>query len=124
MYMGLIKRGLAVMSGFFLIIFLLSNSSGSLALIFAFSIPIYVVASFFDGFNIRRRINRGETVRDDVGEALHGLLNNKTMRNIILVALVIILVVTVLNVVSAILSHAIPILLIGLIVFVLVKRKK
>jgi len=122
--MGLMKRGLATMSGFFLIIFILSNTSGALLnTMFGLAIPVYVITSFFDGFNVRRRINAGEAVRDDIGDALSGILGNKYLRTIILVTLAVILVVSVLGFAISVITRLLPLVVIGLGVYIIMKRK-
>jgi len=123
MYMGLMKRGLAAMSGFFLIIFLLANAWWPFNLLLGLAIPVYVLSSFFDGFNVRRRINAGEAVRDDIGDALNSILANKTLRTIILVTLAVVLVVSVLGFAISLISRLLPVLLIGLGIYIFVKRK-
>jgi len=66
MYMGLMKRGLLLMSSFFMSIWLASEFGGSPFL--AFLIVIVCVAGFFDAFNIRRRIVMGEYVDDTISD--------------------------------------------------------
>ena len=112
MYMGLMKRGLAAMSGFFLIIFLLANTFWPFNLLLGLAMPVYILTVFFDGFNVRRRINAGEAVRDDIGEALNGILANKTVRTLILLALAVVLLVSVLGVAVVIIGQLIPIVII------------
>ena len=90
MYMGLIKRGLLAMSAFFGVIFLGTQLSGALSWLFAFAIPILVIACIFDGFNIRRRINAGEAVSDSVDDVMNFIRRNRV---IILGVLVLFLVI-------------------------------
>jgi hypothetical protein len=123
MYMGLMKRGLATMSGFFLIIFLLASSVWPFNLLLGLTIPVFVLTSFFDGFNVRRRINAGEAVRDDIGDALGGILSDKRLRTIIFVALAIIFVVSVVGIAANLLARFLPLLIIVLGVYVIMKRK-
>ena len=123
MYMGLMKRGLATMAGFFLLIFLIAVSSMPVTLLMIFSLVVLTVASFLDGFNVRRRINAGEAVRDDVGEALNSIMSNKILRTIILVVVAIVLIVSVFGLAVNIIGTLLPWLVIGLIIFVIVKRK-
>jgi len=123
MYMGLMKRGLAAMSGFFLIIFLLANSFWPFNLLLGLAIPVYVLTCFFDGFNVRRRINAGEAVRDDIGDALNSVLSNKTLRTFILIAVAVVLVVSVLGFAVGVITRFLPIVIIGLGVYIFVKRK-
>ena len=123
MYMGLMKRGLAAMSGFFLIIFLLANAFWPITLLLGLAMPVYVLTVFFDGFNVRRRINAGEAVRDDIGDALNGILANKTARTLILLALAIVLLVSVLGVAVAIIGRLIPVLIILAGIYLIFRRR-
>lgn len=123
MYMGLMKRGLAAMCGFFLIIFMLSNVGGPLAVMLSLAIPVYVVSILFDGFNVRRRIIAGEAVRDEIGDALNGIIANRMLRNVVIAVLAITLAVTVLGWLSSIIARLLPLLIVGIGVYVLVKRK-
>jgi len=124
MYMGLIKRGLATMSGFFLIIFLITTVNMPLTLFLALSLGVIYLASFFDGFNVRNRINAGEEVRDDVGESLNMILKNKTVRTIFLVVIAVIVLVNLLGFAINIISSVLPIVLIGFIIYLIVRNKK
>lgn len=65
MYLGLIKRGMFVMSAFFLNIYLLSATRFS---VLGFLIPVLFFASFFDGFRIARLIRSGEKVQDGIDD--------------------------------------------------------
>lgn len=123
MYMGLMKKGLATMCGFFLVIFMLSWSSFPISLFLGLSLPVLVIASAFDGFNIRRRINAGQAVSDDVGDLVQSVLANKNLRTMIIVALAIMLAFSVLNIAMAIISRLLPILVIALGAYILIKRK-
>lgn len=64
MYMGLIKRGLFVLTAFFLSIYLTAEFFGYAA----FVIVGIVITSFFDGLRIRRKFIAGEPVSDDVND--------------------------------------------------------
>jgi len=123
MYMGLLKRGLATMSLFFLLIFMVSSVNMPLRLMIIFAIPVLVISSFFDGFNVRRRINAGEVVRDDIGDALNSILQNKFLCTLILVVIAVTLIVTVLNIAISIISSLFPLLVVGLGIYIIVKRK-
>lgn len=74
MYLGLIKRGLAVMSVFFGTIFMLTLCDyldfSMLSLLLGLSIPIIFFTSFFDGFRLLRLENSGETLRDTADDLL------------------------------------------------------
>jgi len=123
MYMGLMKRGLATMTGFFLIIFMLSTVSMPLTLLLALSIPVVFFASFFDGYKVRRRLMAGEVVEDNVGDALNIIIHNKFLRTLVLVVLAVVLIVNVVGFAVGLLSRVLPLLAIGLIVYVIMKRK-
>ena len=122
MYMGLLKRGLATMSCFFLLIFMVSSTNMPLQLMVIFAIPVVVIASFFDGFNLRRRINAGEEVRDEIGDVLNSILQNKFLCTLILIVIAVTLIVTVLNIAISVISSLFPLLVVGLGVYILVKR--
>jgi len=82
MYMGLIKRGLAAMCGFFMLIYLLTLVSGSLiggplTLLLALSIPVMVLTCAFDSFNLRRRMLNGEVVHDNIDDVIAFFNRNK-----------------------------------------------
>jgi hypothetical protein len=80
LYEGLIKRGLAAMGGFFLLIYLTATFTfWPFSLIFGLSIPIYWLACAFDGFHIRRRMNAGEIVNDDVDDVIGFIKRNKRL---------------------------------------------
>jgi len=123
MYLGLLKRGLAAMCGFFLLIFVGINTSLPLQLLLWFSLPVFYISSIFDGFNIRRRMNAGEIVRDDVGDALNGIIGNKFLRTLFLVVVAIFLIVTVLGFAAAIISRLLVPVLIVFVLLVVFKRK-
>jgi hypothetical protein len=80
MYMGLIKRGLAAMCGFFLLVY-----AATVSWLFALAIPVLWLTVFFDGFHLRRKINAGERVDDGVGDVLGSILRNKTFAIVILI---------------------------------------
>lgn len=123
MYMGLIKRGLATMCGFFLIIFLISNASWPFVLLLGLSIPVYVITSFFDGFNIRRRINMGEVVDDNIGDALGGILASRFLRTFLLVVVSVVLIFNVLNIAINIISALLPVIIVLLVVYIIFRHR-
>jgi len=88
-----------------------------------FAIPVLALSSFFDGFNVRRRINAGEEVRDDIGDVLNSILRNKFLCTFILVVIAVTIIVTVLGIISSILSTLFPLLIVGLGIYVIMKRK-
>ena len=123
MYMGLMKRGLATMTGFFLLFFLIAQTSMPLTLLMIFGLIVLFFASFFDGFNVRRRLNAGEPVRDDIGELLNSILANKFLRTLFLVAIAVSIIVSVLQITVAIISRLLPLIVIALIVFIIIKGR-
>jgi hypothetical protein len=124
MFMGLMKRGLVTMCGFFLLIFMTATSSWPFTMLFSLAIPVYVLTCIFDGFNIRRRINAGEVIYDNVGDILGGIFRNKTVTLVVLGILMLAFVGNLLGFAMAVLRRAIPIIVIGFIVYVIVKRKR
>jgi len=124
MCMGLMKRGLATMAGFFLLIFLFSSSSMPMTLLLIFAFVVLVIASFIDGFNVRNRINAGEHVRDDLGEVLNTIIANKFLRTTILVVVAIVLVSQALGFAFSLIGTLMPWLVIGFIVLVIMKKRK
>ena len=123
MYMGLMKRGLVTMCGFFLLIFMSATSGHPLGLIFGLSIPILILTSIFDGFNTRRRINAGEHVPDDIGDTLGGLFRNKTVATVVLAVLAIAFLGNIIGLTISIISRFMPLLIIGLLLYLVLKRK-
>jgi hypothetical protein len=80
MYLGLIKRGLAAMCAFFLLIYLAITAFAlPLTLLFSLSIPVLWLTSLFDGFHTRRRINAGDPPEDNIRDILSALSRNKTL---------------------------------------------
>jgi len=80
MYMGLIKRGLAAMSAFFLIIYLgAAVSNGFPGMLFVFSIPVLILSTIFDSFRILRRMEAGEVVTDNIDDVMGFFRRNKTV---------------------------------------------
>jgi hypothetical protein len=75
MYEGLIKRGLFVLSSFFLSFYLAVTLSEP---IFGILISIIWVACVFDAFSIRRRLIAGERVVDSVDDILGFFKKYKT----------------------------------------------
>jgi len=123
MYMGLIKRGLAALIGFFLLIYLIGVSSGPLTVLFALAMPVYWLTIAFDGFSIRRRINAGEHVADSIDEAIRFLRNNKYVVWVLLALIGFSLLGTVVSAVMRLVAWALPIIIISLGLYVLFRRK-
>ena len=120
MYMGLIKRGLAAMCGFFLLIYLMTTALPTLPIVFTF--VTYVIACFFDGFNIRRKINAGIPVEDGVGDVLNGILNNKTLMVVILVFIALAFAGSIIGFAVELIRRAVPLLLVLLALYIIFKR--
>ena len=124
MYMGLMKRGLATMCGFFLLIFMIAQSRMPLTMLFSLALPVYIITCMFDGFNLRRRINAGEIIYDNVADILGGIFRNKTVMLVILGILLFWFVGGLLGFAITILGRLIPVVIIGMIIYVLVKKKR
>jgi hypothetical protein len=75
MYLGLIKRGLFVMSSFFLLTYAAAESNSP---IFAFAIVVLLITAIFDAFQIRRKIIAGHDVRDGVDDIIGVVKRNKS----------------------------------------------
>jgi hypothetical protein len=125
MYLGLMKRGLAAMCGFFLLIYLLTLVAGSflgwpVTLLFALSLPVCYLTYTFDGFNLRRRMLNGEVVHDNIDDVIAFFRRNK--KAFIIILLLCIGLGLVGKIVGA-LINLIPLLLIALGVYVVVRKK-
>jgi len=130
MYMGLIKRGLVAMCGFFLLIYLMvtsfmvSSVSVGFSLLFVLAIPVYILTIFFDGFNVRSRINAGEVVADGISNVLNGLLRNKVLMVVLLAVIVIAFAGSLFGIAVEVTRRALPILLVCLGLYVIFRRKR
>ena len=83
MYMGLIKRGLCMMAAFFGTIYATAMLGG---MPFAFLIPILAVTSMFDGFRLRRLINAGTDVPDNIDDVREFIRTHRAVLITVLVA--------------------------------------
>jgi len=125
MYMGLIKRGLAAMSGFFMLIYLTITVSGvPFTMFFALMIPILWLTCLFDGFHIRRRINAGEAVDDGVGDVLSSALRNRRLALIVLIIIGLAFAGNIFGFAADIMRRAVPLLLIALALYIIFRRKR
>jgi len=120
MYLGLIKRGLAVLCGFFLLVYLINTTFvWQMSMVIGMSIFVLWVTCFFDSFSIRRRILAGE----DVNDGIDVLQRNK---HLIIGGLVLFAVVSmagnIVGVLARFISGGIPILLVCLGLYVLFGR--
>lgn len=125
MYMGLIKRGLCVMLGFFFLIFLLTTGLGTMANVFiGLSFPVIYITCIFDSFSIRRRLVNGEIVEDGVGSIVNALLANKKLCMLLLLVLTIIFAGSILGFAIRLLRAVVPVLIIAFGLYVIFRRKK
>ncbi|MDR1643285.1 MAG: hypothetical protein LBC41_07005 [Clostridiales bacterium] len=74
MYLGLIKRGLFIMSSFFLLGYLAAQLHNPL---FGLAIPVLIITSAFDAFRIRKEIAGGKTVEDGVDDIIGTVARHK-----------------------------------------------
>ncbi len=125
MYEGLIKRGLAAMGGFFFLIYGLSVFSfWPLSMIFGLSLPIYWLTCLFDAIRIRRQLNAGETVNDDINDMLSFVKTNKNLILGVILALVAMSVIgSAVSFLAYPLRRLLPFLVIGFGLYVLFGRK-
>jgi len=123
MFMGLIKRGLAALCGFFLIIYFIGVSNMPLTLLFIFALPIYILTCVFDGFHIRRRLNAGEVVGDNIDEAISFLRRNKYVGWIILALVGFSVLSSVLGIFITLVRWLMPVLIIVFGLYLLLRRK-
>jgi len=124
MYMGLIKRGLAALCGFFLLIYMLGISSGPMSLLFGLALPIYWLTCAFDGFNIRRRINAGEAVPDSINEAIAFLRSNKYVFWILIALVGLSVLGSVVGPIMHLIRWLLPIIIIFIGLYVLSRRNR
>jgi len=123
MFMGLIKRGLAALCGFFLLVYLVSVSSGPLTLLFGLTLPVYWLTCAFDGFNIRRRIRAGEVVDDSIDGALSFLRSNKYIVWVALGLVALSILGSVVGIIMKLVVWLMPIAIISLGLYLLFKGK-
>jgi len=124
MFMGLIKRGLAAMCGFFLLIYLIGMSSWPLTLLFGLAMPIYVLTCIFDGFNIRRRILSGEVVGDNIDGAIDFVRRNRVIALIILVIVGFNVLFSFLGVLFGLVRWLMPLLIVVAGLYLLLRNRK
>jgi len=124
MYMGLIKRGVTALAGFFLLLYLAITTPGALSTIFVFGLITCYLTCIFDGFNIRRRINAGEHVLDDNSEIVKNLLRNKPLMTVIAVILAVSMLGSLFNFAITLITNIVPLLIIILGVYLILKHRK
>jgi len=124
MYLGLIKRGLATLTGFFLIIYLLTlGLVRPLPLFLGLSIPVYILASMFVGFGVRRRICSGEVVHDDVSRMLSSLFKSKVFLVILILLGAATVVFTIVGFAFSLLRQLLPIVILIVGVYLIVRHR-
>ena len=123
LFMGLIKRGLAALTGFFLMIYFIGVSSMPLTMLFGLALPIYVLTCIFDGFSIRRRINAGELVPDNIDEVINFLRRNKYVGWIIMAILGLSVLSSVVGIFIRLVGWLMPSLIIVIGLYLLLRRK-
>ena len=124
MYMGLIKRGLAALCGFFLIVYFISLLNWPLTLLFSLALPVYILTCIFDGFNVRRRINAGEVVEDNIDGAINFLRRNKYIGWIVFALVAVGVVTSILRIFVRFVAWALPIVIIVFGLYLLLRNNK
>ena len=120
MYEGLIKRGILTISAFFLLFYV---SMMPYFGIFGFVVAILWIACVFDAFQIRRRINAGEKINDDINDILVIVKrNSKVIAGFLIVMAVLIASRTLINLSAS--FNGLPVIVILLGVYFLFKNKK
>jgi len=123
MFMGLIKRGLAALVGFFLIIYFIGVSNMPLTLLFGLALPVYILTCIFDGFNIRRRINAGESVGDNIDGVILFLKRNRLVTGVLLAIIGFSVLGTIMGILVNVIRWLMPLIIIGLGLYLLVRHK-
>ena len=123
MYLGLMKRGLVTMCGFFLLIYLGTITRWPVSNIFWFGTFIAYIASIFDGFNLRRRMINGEYIADELGDMLGGIFKDKRIATIALLILGFIFLGNIIGIAFTVFSRFMPLILVVLGLYVVLKRK-
>jgi len=124
LFMGLIKRGLAALIGFFFMIYIIGVSNMPLTLLFGLALPIYVLTCIFDGFSIRRRINAGEPVADNIDEVIRFLRRNKYVAWILLAIVALSVVGSIVGIFIRLIGWFMPSLIIVAGLYLLLRRKR
>ena len=118
MYLGLVKRGLAAVSFFFVLVYLMAVMTWPVTLLFGMGTAVFWLTCIFDGINIRRRLEHGESVPDGIEDILPIIQRHKTK-----IACVIIFIVAfiVISSVIALLLPLLPLVIIVLGLYILFK---
>ena len=124
MYMGLIKRGLVALLGFFLLVYMTAQFRfWPISMLMGLSFPVYILACTFDAFNTRRRINAGEHVEDNIDDIISFIKRNK---HILIGFLVLIIALSLINTAYSALPYSIrriiPITVVALGLYLLAKK--
>jgi len=120
MYMGLIKRGLAAMGAFFMLIFFIVNINGAITLLPVFSMVLLYFACLFDALAIQRRWQAGVVPKDEIDDVLRFARNNrKWILGFFLLIALTGAIGRVVGVLASILSNFIPLIIIGLGIYLL-----
>jgi hypothetical protein len=132
MYEGLIKRGLVAMGGFFFLIFLiiftgygLGDPFWPLSLALSLTLPVYWLACLFDSLRVRRQINAGEAVKDEIDDMI---LFVKSHKRLILGLIVVLVAMSVISFIVTAFAHPLqqllPYIVVGFGLYVLFSRPK
>ena len=118
MYLGLVKRGLAAVSFFFVLIYLAAVTSWPVTMLFGMGAIVFWLTCIFDGINIRRRLEQCESVPDGIEDILPVVQRHKTK-----IAFIIILIIAfiIISSVIALLLRLLPLVIIVLGLYVLFK---
>jgi hypothetical protein len=128
MYMGLIKRGLAAMCGFFLLVYLLTLVTGSvvggpLTLFLWLAMVVFFLTCTFDGFNIRRRLLNGEEVTDNIDDVIAFFQRHKkTLLVVILLCIGLGVMGSIITAILRPLMNLVPLLIIGLGIYLVFRK--
>ena len=123
LFMGFIKRGLAALTGFFLLIYFIGVSNPPLTVLFSLALPIYILTCIFDGFNIRRRLLAGEYVPDNIDEAVNFLRRNKYIGWAIMAVVGLSVLGSVVSILARLVGWLLPTLIIVVGLYLLLRRK-
>ena len=109
------------MIAFFTVIFLAVQFDGTgLFPLFMFAIPVLVLVCIFDGFNLRRRINAGEILTDNIDDIADFVRRNRTM---IIGFLLLLAVISVIGTILPWLIRIVPIVIAIWAISVLFRKK-
>jgi hypothetical protein len=132
MYEGLIKRGLVAMGGFFFLIFLIIFTGSGLgepfwplSLALSLTLPVYWLACLFDSLRVRRQINAGEAVKDEIDDMFLFVRSHKRLIIGLMVALVSMSLISfIVTAFAHPLQQLLPYIVVGFGLYVLFSRPK